>query len=312
MGVDFAHPWALALLALVPLVIWLWRRRPRPAIAWPGAAELVPLAACRASLITTTLLSLALVCSVTALANPRRPVPGERLEAEGIAVLLVIDVSGSMAEPDFDWHGDAVPRLEAVRRAFRDFVHRRPQDRLGLVLFATHPETACPLTLDHEALTRLLDAASPRGLPTESETNLGDAVAWGLARLRDTPGRKVMVVCSDGEHNVPAPALTPRQAGQLAAAAEVPVYAIFAGPAGGPGWSGLDAMARMTGGAAFAASDASALEQAGRAIDRLERETVTDVRRRRYSEAYPLLALAAAGCLGLVAALHRGPWLTIP
>jgi Ca-activated chloride channel family protein len=312
MGIEFADPLALALLPVVPLVVWLWRRSPRPAVAWPGADRLRPLGARSPLVVTTGLLTTSLTCGVAALAGPRLPLPGDRLETEGINLVLVVDVSGSMAEADFLWDGEATARLSAVKRALGRFIAGRPQDRVGLVLFAAHPETATPLTADHAALVQTLEAAEPRGIPTESETNLGDAVAWALARLRNAAGRSALVVFSDGEHNVPAPALTPRQAGQLAAGTDVPVSAVFAGPPGGAGLAGLQALARMTGGSVFSAADGDELTAALKSIDQLTRSPATDPRRRRFRELVPSLALVALGCGIVAVGLNRGPWLTVP
>ena len=82
----------------------------------------------------------------------------------------------------------------------------RPTDSIGLVVFATRPLTVCPLTLSHSVLLRLLDDEKPRSVPGESETNISDAVALGLQRLQSAgPRRKVLVLLTDGEHNVPNP-----------------------------------------------------------------------------------------------------------
>lgn len=309
---EFARPWALALLPVVPLVLWLHSRRPRVAVSWPGAGELASIADRKSNIIELTLWTLALLAGALALAGLRYVEAGEQLQTEGIAIMLIVDISGSMAEADFDWSGERISRLDAVKRGFAAFVKNRPHDRLGLILFAAQPETACPLTMDHKALLATLDAAEPRGVPTESETNLGDAIAWGLARLRNERGRKVMIVCSDGEHNVPAPALTPRQAGQLAAAAEVPVYTLFAGPTNGPGRESLQVIARMTNAPAWEAHDHEALQSACDQIDQLQSERNDDPRRLKYREWYPWLAACAAGLLILVLAYRAGPGRVLP
>ena len=97
--------------------------------------------------------------------------------------------------------------------------------------FATYPETACPLTLEHGALLSIMEAQEPRGAADEGTTNPGDAVAWALHVLRQAPTRrKVLVFLTDGESNVPGK-LSPRQAGQIAANLSIPVYAIDASPA---------------------------------------------------------------------------------
>lgn len=127
---------------------------------WPGAGDLDVLRSRTPTVVTTALVAGALTCGVVALAGPRRPVPGASLETEGINLLLVVDVSGSMAESDFDWNGESVSRLTAVKRAAAEFIAGRPQDRVGLILFAALPETASPLTADHAAVFQVLNAAA--------------------------------------------------------------------------------------------------------------------------------------------------------
>lgn len=314
---SFSHPWALFLLPAVPWLDWRWLKRPRPAVHWSDTSVFRTVPSNRARLARVggaVLRGLGLTAVVLAWAGPRWPDPGTRLPVEGIAIQLIVDVSGSMAEPDFDWHGESVSRLVAVRRAFHDFVEKRPYDQLGLVLFSTHPETACPLTLDHAALRKQLDAAQPRGIPTESETNIGDALAWGLARIQSAGDRRrVLVLLSDGEHNVPAPALTPRQAGQLAAAAGVPIYAIGAiAREAEAGRESLAAVARMTGGRMFTASDADALAEACRTIDELERRPAESFLYRRYFDAYPWCGLTAVICFAVGLLLESTLWLRVP
>src|SRR5439155_11825117 len=137
---------------------------------------------------------------------------------------------------------------DAAKLAFRLFVAGgdagnglqltgRPNDLIGLVTFARWPASACPLTLSHSVLLRMLDAEQPRSLPGESETNISDAVTLGLHRLDGVKARrKVLVLISDGEHNVPKPGSewTPRQAAQVAANLHVPIYTIDAGSEPGP------------------------------------------------------------------------------
>src|SRR3982750_3677398 len=132
---HFANPRLLLLALAVPPLVWWWLRQRRGAL--------------RAA---------ALVLLVGALAGPRWPDLRTRIATEGIAVVMLVDVSGSMAERDFDWAGEPITRLDAVKKVFRLFVaggaagpggppfEGRPTDLIGLVTFATRPETACPLT----------------------------------------------------------------------------------------------------------------------------------------------------------------------
>src|SRR5262249_6501482 len=142
---------------------------------------------------------------------------------------------------DFFWENELLSRLEGVKKVFRLFVEGgkgpagielrpRSSDLISLVTFATYPDTACPLTLDHAALVKILEAEKPRTVPGEATTTPGDAIAWALASLQKAPTRrKVLVFLTDGESNVTAPALTPRQSAQLAGNLGIPIYAIDAG-----------------------------------------------------------------------------------
>lgn len=243
-----AYPAALLLVPLALVAVLTFARRPRAAIAWPGGADLADLRDRWTRPIQSALWLAALVFAALALAGWQ-----SRPRDVSLAIGLVADVSGSMAEPD----STGRPRIAAMKALLGDLIAARPRDRIGLTLFAAHPDLACPPTLDHPTVTRSLEQATPRGIPTESETNIGDAIAFALARLTPEPGGRVIVVCSDGEQNVPPPALTPRQAGQLAASLGIPVITIEVGPQP----SRLTTLARMTGGVAL--SSASAGEVAG-------------------------------------------------
>ena len=329
--IEFANPLNLLFLPLAPLLVWWWLRRPRGALRFPATDALAALPAGRGRWARwggASLRGAGLSLLIVALAGPRWPDVHSRIDAEGIAIQMLVDVSGSMAEPDFDWDGKPISRLDAAKKVFHLFVaggegpdgrrlEGRPNDLIGLVTFATWPESACPLTLSHSVLVGLLDADKPNGVkprttPTESRTNIGDAIASGLLRLAPAgSAHKIIVLLSDGEHNVPYPALTPRQAAQLAANEHVPVYAIDAGgetsiEEGGTspsastaaairegGIETLQAVARLTGGRYFQARDTDTLLAVCREIDRLERKEIPSFIYQRYYEAYPWVGLAS-------------------
>jgi len=318
----FAYPWLLLLLPLAGLIGW-WRwRQCRPALRFSDSRLVSELPAGRgraARWIDCLLHAGAALALLLALAGPRWPLPTP-ITTEGIAVVLAVDVSGSMRELDFDWNGTPISRLEAVKRVFALFVSGgvgpdgqmfvgRPNDLIGLVTFATYPETAAPLTLSHPVLLKTLDTELPRPLD-EAQTNIGDAIAEGLMRL-DEGGerRKVLILLSDGEHNFPgradSPTWTPRKAAQRAADLGIPIYTIDAGSDVGTGdplarAAGIESMrdvAEMTGGRSFAARDADALAKVCQEIDRLERRPIQSFRYRRYRELHTWFGLAAFGLL---------------
>jgi Ca-activated chloride channel homolog len=342
---DFANPFFLLLILPMPLVIWRWLRRPIAALRYSDTRLLARLPSRDARLsvwVGAGLRGLVLLLLIVALAGPRWPDRGSRIPTEGISIQMILDNSGSMAEPDFDWHGEPMTRLEAAKRAFRLFVEGgrepelqvrggRPNDLIGLITFASWPESPCPLTLDHGALLHVLDTVRPRTLPTESSTNIGNALAWGLYRMSSThTGRKIIILLSDGEHNVPPPALTPRQAAQLAANQQVPIYAIeAAGPADSTksepleagdrsaqvrqsATQSMQAIAQMTGGKYFRASDGDSLLRIYEDIDHLEREKIHSFFYRRYYEGYSLAGLAALAVYAAIRILEATLWLKTP
>src|SRR5579871_5559566 len=243
---SFAYPWLLALLPLGPIVAgWRWRRR-QPALRFSDGRLLSALPLGRGPMVRRLdagLYGLAALSLVIAMSGPRLPIPTP-ITTEGIALMMVVDVSGSMHQTDLDWDNAQMSRLAAASRIFSLFVKGgvgpdgqaflgRPQDLMGLVAFASYPETVAPLTLSHLVLLQLLDQEQARP-QEEGQTNIGDAIAEALIRL-DTAGdrRKVIVLLSDGEHNFPgpssAPTWMPRIAGQRAADMGVTIYAIDVG-----------------------------------------------------------------------------------
>jgi Ca-activated chloride channel family protein len=340
---HFANPPFLLLLLAVPPLVWWWLRQRGGALRYPTTGALAGLPGGRGNWARyggAGLRALALGLLVAALAGPRWPDRRTRIDTEGIAIQMVVDVSGSMAEPDFDWDGP-VARLEAVKRAFRLFVtggdvegnhfEGRGSDLIGLVTFATRPECACPLTLSHSVLLKLLDDERPRSVPGESETNVSDALVLGLHRLHAAGARrKVLVLLSDGEHNVtPTPSgLTPRQASQIAANLGVRVYCIDAGGEGtsvvepgarattlanrAEGLRTLQEVAHITGGRCFSARDTRSLLAVWREIDALERSDIISFQYRRYYEGFAWFALAALVVWLLVGALELTVWQRVP
>lgn len=344
---HLARPFYLLLLLLLPALVWWHRRRRTVGVPHPSLDALPAEADRRAWLVRHGGLCLriaALTLLAVGLARPRWPDLRTRLDTVGVALLMVVDVSGSMGERDFDGGGEPRSRLDAVKDVFRLFVaggeaeaggrrmrfDGRPADLVGLVCFATRPETVCPLTLSHTALLRLLETEQPRSVPGESETNLSDAVAVGLARLRAAGRfRKALVLLTDGEHNQvqTRSGWSPLQTAHLAASLGVRIYTIDAGPPAPAdddpasraaravrtqAVATLQEMARLTGGRSFVARDTAALLDATRAIDRFERVPITSFQYRRYHEAYPWLTLSAFVLFWTAATLDVTLWRRLP
>ena len=142
--IEFACPAFLLLALAAPLLLWLQLRGRRTALRHPAGRLLAGLPSGRARLARwggAVLRTLAFVLLAVALAGPRTPDLHTRIDAEGVAVMMLVDVSGSMATHDFDWQGAPISRLDAVKRVFRLFVagaarrharrRRRPPSRAG-------------------------------------------------------------------------------------------------------------------------------------------------------------------------------------
>lgn len=331
---NFTFPWALLLLAILPALAWFWLTRSPAAWRFSDARLLPAVASPRARWarhggLTLRLLGLAL--AIVALSGPRWPDP-QRVETEGIAIAMVLDVSVSMGEEDFAFGSAQTTRLLGVKKVFRLFVAGgqafedvelpgRPSDLIALVTFATHPDTACPLTLDHAALLKIMEAQEPRTAAEEGTTNPGDALAWALHVLEQAPTRrKVIVYLTDGEANVEKK-LDPVQAAKMAANLGVPIYAIDASPEPTTPEEVKDTakvrgrmqeIARLTDGGYFRAQDARGLLRAYESIDKLERERIVSFQYRRYFEGFAWFAGAALACFVGLIALESTVWRKTP
>jgi len=341
---SFANPEFLWFSPLaIALAAW-WSLRRRPALRYSRFTLFEGLPAGRVRRVRwlgAVLRSLAFLLLLIACAGPRRPDEQTRLPADGIAILMTLDVSGSMAERDVAWPGgnEPITRLGAAKRAFRLFIaggmapdgtrfEPRTSDQVGLVTFAAVPQSPCPLTLNHSVLLRILDEQKPReGL--DAGTNIGDAIAEAVLRLQEAGRRpKVLILLSDGEHNVfrdgPNATLMPRQAAQLAANLGITIHTIDTAGEPAPtatpeereqrrtGQEVLKAIAAMTGGKAFAATSGQDLLDAYREIDTREKQPAASFLYRRYFEYYPWFAGAAAVVLLLSHVLDRTVWRRLP
>jgi Ca-activated chloride channel family protein len=333
---TFAAPVWLWAAMLGPAVAWWWLRRKQPALRYSDVSLVEGLPRGRAGAarwggaigrgLVVTLLAVA--C-----AGPRVPDLKSKLQAEGVALALVVDVSGSMATPDPNTPG--VTRLGSAKAAFRLLVTGgtagdgtvlpgRAEDPIALVTFAAVPDTACPLTLNHSAVLTALDALKPKEA-IDAGTNIGDAIAEGLIRLTAAGGRrKVLILLTDGEHNLardgPDAPLKPRQAAQLAANLGIPIHTVDCGTDPGPGSDPDDAVRRvegrkvladiaaMTGGMAFRAASGAEMQNVLAEIDRFERTPVEGVVYRRYFELYGWVALATSGVLVMLLLLEATVW----
>ena len=312
--IVFRHPYLLLLLLLVPALVWLRyaRRRQAPLTFSDGAALLglprSPWLALRK--LPPALFAAGLVFLVAAAARPQKGMSESRVETEGVDIVLVVDTSTSMRADDFSTATKRMDRLDAAKSVLAQFIQARPDDRLGIVAFAAMPYTIAPLTTDHAWLMLQMDRLQTGML--EDATAIGDAIASGVNRLRDSQAKsKIVILLTDGIHN--AGRLTPPDAAQAAAALGIKVYTIGAGSdqprAAGifglmQGGNEIDEatlkkIAEITKARYFRATDLKSLEETYRAIDQMEKTKIELDQYTRYEEKFaPFLALGLL-CLAL-------------
>jgi Ca-activated chloride channel family protein len=305
-GLTFHDPWWLASLAALPLVVW-WRRRPR-AVGALTVSRLPAAAAGRWRLhlpFVARLLAASLV--ILALARPQLGYAWEESLTEGIDIQVVLDVSGSMGAEDFAPRN----RLHVAKQVVRDFVARRPADRIGLTVFAGKALTRAPLTTDRQMLDFLVDSLELNQLP--DGTAIGLALANAAARLEASEAKsKVIVLVTDGVNN--AGAIDPLSATAICAGLGIRVYTVGVGTGGRApvplaqvdpltgerrvrrvmmevevDEALLAEIARRTGGATYRATNSQALASVFAEIDRLETTPIRTKRYVRYREAFPPL-----------------------
>ncbi|MFW5866514.1 MAG: vWA domain-containing protein [Armatimonadota bacterium] len=320
---EFAEPWWLLLLALIPVVGWLLRRpgdEGSGGISYPDVWSLRRNATLRlrAARVLPWLTIIALTLLIVAMARPRRLQEVVQVSAEGIDIVLTLDISGSMRAEDFQPDN----RFVVARRVLRDFIERTEGDRLALVIFAGKAFTQCPLTLDQEMVLRLLDDVQI-GM-VEDGTAVGMAIATGAARLEKSDAdSRVIILLTDGRNN--AGAIDPVTAAKAAGAIGVKVYAVGVGneegaripiddPVFGRSYARnpdgsyqrtmmdeetLRQVAELSGGEYFRAADPGALQSIYEQIRTLEKSRFETTEYRRYEELSTTLLVPALTLLAL-------------
>ncbi len=226
---EFATPWVLVALPLVLILgvrQLLRSRSPMLKFSYTDLARNVPQSLAellRPAVQTLALLGLCFL--IVAAARPQSVRAGAHDAAEGIDIVIALDVSGSMEAADFKPNN----RLFVAKEVLQDFVSQRKNDRIGLIVFAGEAFTQVPLTLDYSVLINLLGDIRTGVIP--DGTAIGDALGTAVNRLRDQPSKtKVVLLLTDGDSN--AGALPPLEAASIAADQHVKVYTILIGKDG--------------------------------------------------------------------------------
>ena len=331
---TFAHPYALLLLLLLPVLAWLKGKVGfQPAFLY-SSVQLVRgitgITRSRAGSVLLKLRWLALALFIIALARPQLGEGETKITASGIDIVLVIDLSGSMSSEDFQLRGRRVNRLIIAKDVLQQFIAKRPNDRIGLVAFASDAYIAAPLTLDHDFLMQNLDRLEIAA-PGKDQTAIGSALAAALNRLRDLKSKsKIVILMTDGQNN--AGKVPPLTAAEAAERLAVKVYTIGVGTRGMAPFPYIDAfgrkdykpiqvdideetlteIARRTGGKYYRADKTETLRSVYDEIDRLEKTEVEVKKYQRYRELFPLVALPGLVVLLLEVILNHTVWRKLP
>jgi Ca-activated chloride channel homolog len=248
--------WLILAPAVAGALLWRFRRQVRPAAVFSSVTDLRGLpvtTAQRLGRLLPYMYGLGLCLVIAGLARPQAGKAETRITGQGIAIEVVLDISGSMEAIDFHLEGRDVSRLDAVKHVVQDFVlgsrasglSGRPDDLVGLVAFGGFADSKCPLTLDHGALVDIvkgLETPKPirdsqgrvmnaQALQEEMATAIGDGVAVGVDRLRGAKAKsKVLILLTDGDSN--AGVVDPREAARIAAESAIRLYTIGIGKSG--------------------------------------------------------------------------------
>jgi len=247
---------------------------------------------------------LALMFLTIALARPQSTSRGENVSTEGIDIILVNDISGSMLAEDFRPN-----RIEAAKKVAMDFIDGRPTDRIGLVIFSGESFTQCPLTLDHGVIKSLLSEIKSGMI--EDGTAIGMGLATAVSRLKDSKAKsRVIVLLTDGINN--RGFIDPMTAAGIAQQFGIRVYTIGVGTIGvapypvqtpfGTQYQNvpveideqlLQKIADQTGGKYYRATDNKKLRVIYDEIDRLEKTKIEVTQFRRHKEEFYTAAMFA-------------------
>jgi Ca-activated chloride channel family protein len=311
--VRLEDPYLLAVLGVIPLLLWLKSRRSETPNA--GAYSALTLLAAyqptwrvRFRWLPTAVRALALILLVIALARPQQGQAESELPGQGIDIALVMDTSSSMTTT----FGGGDSRLDVAQRVIDEFIAGRQNDRLALVIFRSQSLVLSPLTLDYAALRRLVSIVDSVNI--QDSTAIGVGLSDALNLLRDSNARsRVAVLLTDGENN--AGDIEPLAAARLAETLGIRVYTIGlvdqrARNSGNINVdeTALEEMAKLAGGRYFAAENEEALASIYQSIDQLEKSRIGRPQFVAYDELAVYFLGAALALLALELALQATVW----
>jgi Ca-activated chloride channel family protein len=309
-GIQFAEPNYFWLLLLIPLMtaISFYLYKKKQSYLRYSSFQLLdgyqPSIRQRFLVLPFVLRMLAIAAIVVAIARPQSVSGGQNVTTEGIDIMISLDISGSMLAEDLKPN-----RIKAAKKVAEKFIDARPNDRIGLVVFAGESFTQCPLTTDHSVVKNLFGGIES-GMLADG-TALGEGLATAVNRIRSSKAKsKVIILLTDGVNN--SGSIAPQTAGEIAKTFGIRVYTIGVGTRGlapypfntpfGIQYQNVEVqidepvlkqVASETGGKYFRATSTEQLKQIYAEIDQLEK-TKIDVTefKNKSEEFYPLVMLA--------------------
>ena len=301
---EFSQPiYFLLLLLLVPYILWyvLWRNRGKHkmeaslTISDAFVYKNAPMSLRQRFIhLPMIIRCAAFVLIVTALARPQTRNAWDNRSVEGIDIMLAIDISTSMLTQDLNPN-----RIEAAKNVASAFITDRPNDNIGLTVFAGEAFTQCPLTTDHASLLNLLKNVRPdlaaTGLISDG-TAIGMGLANAISRLKDSKAKsKVVILLTDGANNMGD--ISPLTAAQIAKSLGIRVYTIGVGSKRVAAYeidaTTLKSIAATGDGNFYLATNNKELRQIYSDIDKLEKSRILVKKFSKKYEAYQPFAIAA-------------------
>jgi len=228
----------LGLAVLLSTLALIFRRRSRAVLRFPSLSILGRIPEGRPSkarYLSPFFLLLAVLLVLAALARPRVAATEADVFAEGMDIVMTLDVSTSMRAVDFAPPSspyDKQSRIKGAKEVIADFIKQRKEDRLGLVVFAGKAFTQCPLTLDYSVVQTILRSVTTADkAKIKDGTAIGDAIMVSINRLRESEAKsKVIILLTDGDDN--ASEVAPLQAAAGAAGEDIKIFPILVGKGG--------------------------------------------------------------------------------
>ncbi len=313
---NWANPEYLYILLVIPLlIVWYWfnNKKTNANLRFSGIQEFSGISQSPKTWLIHGLFLLrifAIALFIVALARPQSISTKQNVHIEGIDIVMSIDVSGSMLARDF-----TPDRLEAAKDVAAEFIAKRPNDRVSLVIFSGEAFTQVPLTTDHQMISNIFEEVKSGMI--EDGTAIGDGLATSVSRLKDSDAiSKVIILITDGVNN--SGSVDPISAAEMAQMFGIRVYTIGIGSMGTAPYPVqtpfgiqmqqmkvqideelLEKIAGITGGRYFRADNNKKLKEIYKEIDTLEKSKIDVQEFRKKHEAFLPFALLALALFSL-------------